>query len=53
MRVNWALNLGFHAPFHLSRLDLREQLLHSPNVILLRLHNGLELSAPNRMIALS
>jgi hypothetical protein len=32
---------------HLNRLELREQLVHGQSVILLRLHNGLELSASN------
>jgi hypothetical protein len=50
MRVSRALNLGCHASIHLSQLELREQLVHSQSVILLRLHNGLELSASNRTI---
>jgi hypothetical protein len=29
MRVSWALELGCHAPIHLSRLKLREQLVPS------------------------
>jgi hypothetical protein len=29
LRVNRALNLGCHAPIHISRLELREQLIHS------------------------
>jgi hypothetical protein len=45
MRVSRALNLGLHAPIHLNRLELREQLVHSQSVILLRLYNGLKLSA--------
>jgi hypothetical protein len=44
MRVSRALNLGCHAPIHLIRLELREQLIHSQSIILLRLNNGLELS---------
>jgi hypothetical protein len=47
MRVSRALELGSHAPIHLRRLELREQLVHRQSVILLLLHNGLELSAPN------
>jgi hypothetical protein len=35
MRVSRALNLGCHAPIHLSRLELREQLVHGHSVILL------------------
>jgi hypothetical protein len=46
MRVSRALNLGCHAPIHLSRLELREQLVHHQGVILLRLHNSLKLFAP-------
>jgi hypothetical protein len=35
MRVSRALELGCHAPIHLSRLELREQLVHRQSVILL------------------
>jgi hypothetical protein len=52
MRVSRALNLGCHTPIHLSRLELREQLVHHQGVILLKLYNGLELYAPNRTIQL-
>jgi hypothetical protein len=45
MAISRTLELGCHAPIHLSRLELREQLVHRQNVILLRLDNGLELSA--------
>jgi hypothetical protein len=40
----------FPAPIHLSRFELGEQLVHCQGVILLRLHNSLELSTPNRTI---
>jgi hypothetical protein len=50
MRVSRALNLGCHTPIHLSRLELREQLVHCQGLTLLRLYNGLKLSAPNRTI---
>jgi hypothetical protein len=50
MRVSRALNLGCHTTIHLSRLELQEQLVHSQSVILLRLYNGIELSALNRTI---
>jgi hypothetical protein len=50
MRVSRALNLGCHTLVHLSRLELREQHVHHQGVILLRLYNGLELSASNRTI---
>jgi hypothetical protein len=37
MRVSRALNLGWHAPIHLSRLELREQLIQGQSIILLKL----------------
>jgi hypothetical protein len=40
MRVNRALNLSCHAPVHLSRLELREQLVHGQSVKILQLYNG-------------
>jgi hypothetical protein len=32
MTVSQALNLGCHTPIHLSRLELREQLVHRQGV---------------------
>jgi hypothetical protein len=37
MRVSQALNLGCHAPIHLSRLELREQLVHGQSMSTLAL----------------
>jgi hypothetical protein len=45
MGMSLFLHLGCHAPIQLSRLELREQLIHSQGIILLRLIYGLELSA--------
>jgi hypothetical protein len=35
MRISRSLELGSHAPIHLSRLELREQLVHRQSVLLL------------------
>jgi hypothetical protein len=35
MGIRWALNLGCDAPIHLSRLELREQLVHGQGILLL------------------
>jgi hypothetical protein len=46
MRVSQTFNLGCHTLVHLSRLELREQLVHGQGVILLRLIKCKSLTAP-------
>jgi hypothetical protein len=43
MGVNRALKTGYQSPINLSRLELREQLVHHKSVVLLRLKNGFDL----------
>ena len=46
MRISRALDLGCHTTVQLSRLELREQLVHRQGVILLGLNNSLKLPVP-------
>jgi hypothetical protein len=50
MRVSQALDLGCHTMIHLNRLELRELLIYRQSLILLRLQDGLDPSAPNGTI---